>query len=161
MKHINAIIKTFSNVKNASQEYWFWASLCVIALALSVAWHFIGQAVIVWNQPRVMSVRGGLEKTEVSLNEYTQAANLLRGLIPHEENGQPSLSVKEDATGIVLTGPTLGAYEPFIAVLWQLPGLVANSSWEFDELCLGGGCAGGAVMAKIKARHIQISLQAK
>lgn len=159
MKHLNVLVRTFSNFKTAGKEYWFWASVLLTILSLGVAWSLVGETIKVWNRPRVMEVHGGLEKTDVSEKEYMQAADILRGLIPHEDNGQPTLTVLGSVGGITLTGVTLNAHEAFITALWQLPAMIPNSSWEFEELCLGSGCSSGSVVAKVKAQHIQISMK--
>jgi hypothetical protein len=140
----------------ANKEHWFWASLAVSVVSLIVSWNLGEESIRAWNQPRVYEVKGGLNKSAVGEIEYAQAAEVLRGLIAHADNGQSVLTVQASASGITLTGATPAAYEPFITALWQLPGMLPNATWEFDEVCMGAGCAGGAVMAKAHAQKVSI-----
>jgi len=143
------------------QDLWFWACMGVTVLSLIVAWSLCTQSIQTWSSPRVYEVKGGLNKVQVGEIEYAQAASVLRGLIPYTEGGQPALTVQVSATGITLTGATPAAYEPFITALWQLPGMLPNATWEFDEICMGAGCAGGAVVAKAHAQKVSITIGSK
>jgi hypothetical protein len=140
----------------ASKEHWFWASLGVALISLVVAGFLVGESIRAWTQPRVVQVKGGLTKNNVSEIEYAQAAEILRGLIGYGDDGKPVLVVQVSAAGISIAGASPNAYEPFITALWQLPGMIPNATWEFDELCTGIGCPGGAVVAKAHAQRISV-----
>ena len=144
------------SISKANADYWFWACLAVTVLSQVVAWNLGEQAIRSWTQPRVYEVKGGLQKAALGEIEYAQAGEILRGLIPHDDSGQSLLTVQVSASGITLAGATPAAYEAFIFALWQLPGLLPNATWEIDEICMGAGCTGGAVMAKAHAQKITI-----
>ena len=152
-------IRVLKNMSKIRREYWFWACLGVTALSLGVA-GILGKEVLqIWNQPHIMQVKGTIDKVGVPERDYTQAADIMRGLIARDEAGRSLLTVTSDANGLTITGNTLGSYEPFITLMWQLPGMIPTAAWSIDELCLGASCSGGAVIAKVKAENISISLK--
>lgn len=152
-------IKALTSMRKIGREYWFWACLGVTVISLSVAGVLGKEALQVWNQPQVVQVKGAIDKAGVPERDYIQAADIMRGLIARDDAGQPQLAVTSDASGLTITGATLASYEAFITLMWQLPGMIPTAAWSIDELCLGGGCSGGAVMAKVKAETISISLK--
>ena len=145
----------------AKGETWFWVSLVVTVALVPSSVYLVGEAIKAWNQPATVQVSGDLQKTGLSESEYQTAAKTLAALIARNEAGDPVLQVHANGEGITITGAKDDGYETFINALYQVQGSLTGATWEFVELCLGSGCSGGRMMARVTAVRLQVGLKTK
>lgn len=154
-------LNAWHSLMAARRETWFWVSLVVTVALVPSSVYLIGEAIKAWNQPATVQVSSDLQKTGLSESDYQSAAKMLAALIARNEAGDSVLQVHASSEGITITGAKDDGYETFINALYQVQGALAGATWEFAELCLGSGCSGGRMMARVTAVRLQVGLKTK